>query len=871
MLQLRTLWFWLRLALILGSIGGAAHAQREVWRNSGDVAGDSLGASVTYVPDQNGDGVADCLVGAPGGHARKPGRVFLYSGAENSVLRKFDGDTPNDLFGNIVDDLGDVDGDGVRDFAISAPDRSLPGLPKGAVFVYSGTGALIRTFTSASTSGQIGQQMTTLGDIDGDGLRELLFNEVSSSAFTVSLVSGSTGSLIRQHTGPSDRRYGYRVGQLGDVDADNIDDYAISDFYSSGYGYSTSWHGSVYVYSGSTGLLMFSMPAGWTIAVGAAGDVDLDGHADPIILFQGNWNEYPAAAVFSGLTGSRLYYLTNGSGGAAGFSVSATRDFDGDGHSDLVMGGGVFSGKSGNEIVNYRMGDSPIYSVDATEDVNGDGTCDTLAGMPDDGRVGGISYYAGRMSIVSLADGSILESNAGDGFASFYGSCATVLPDRDGDGFREIAVAVPGGLDSTVGFVQIVSGLDGHELSRVQPEMEVSYGKRSLVSLSDINGDGIEELVLSRGDGIVEVRSGADDSVITELVPPSGSLTDIAAATDLNGTALLAIGTTAAGPTTVVYLYDLTNGLRQGEFSGHGATGIACVGDVNGDGLVDWTVCNPTDFGAFRGTVTVFSGGSSHTLIWEVTGSANHNIRDVGRSGDLNTDGIDDVLIFSDFSDAGTVTARSGKDGSKLFRLDGEKTYDGFGWSMSGLGDVNRDGVVDFAIGAPSYRSYGGSIYIYSGRTTGLLYRFDGDESSTLGIMLAPLVWDDDSHVDPDEIPDLLTGSPNSESYRGFAELFQLDDLFLQIDPPGAAAGQTVEFDTRGGPTGNFAGLFALDFSDTPLNYFIALGAFDSLGIWSLSAIVPPGLSGNSMTFRSYAIGFSGKVIDSQDAAVFFQ
>jgi len=57
---------------------------------------------------------------------------------------------------------------------------------------------------------------------------------------------------------------------------------------------------------------------------------------------------------------------------------------------------------------------------------------------------------------------------------------------------------------------------------------------------------------------------------------------------------------------------------------------------------------------------------------------------------------------------------------------------------------------------------------------------------------------------------------------------------------------------------------------DSQPDWRIFRGSFDAFGAWSLSATVPPGLTGHTATFRSYAIGFAGKAVDSSDVVVTF-
>ena len=841
------------------SAGPTAVAQSKLWDSIGTCEADHLGASVTFIPDLDGDGVVDVLAGATNQYPRgNAGRARVYSGATSALLLEIDGDAPTDSFGAIVASLGDVDGDGVPDFAIAAPKRSVPGVPLGAIFIYSGTGSLIRTFTSASPGGQVGLAMSALEDVDGDGVRDLLYSDWSGTAFTVYVVSGATGATIRSHSS-SDPTYGFALGRTGDTDADGVDDYAICDA------------GHVNVYSGATGSFLFAF-SGVESIVRPAGDVDLDGHADLILAHPGTG----LVPVVSGATGIAFFTITGGS--TLGNGVSATSDIDGDGHPDLVVTRNtnnhdpystrVYSGANGALLRRYNA--TATDAVDATADVDGDGTFDVVGGDDLFELNGTGEGPNGVVRVVSGASGAGIGGALGTSFASHKGSSLTVVNDRDGDGYREVAVVSIGGVDATGGpIVQILSGLDGHELSRFTPTGGVQETGHQLVLVGDVDGDGNDDLAVACANGsgstFVEIRSGRDDSLLGTIAPPTGGVADIAAASEVNGAPLLAMTT---GNPTNVYVFDLSTGVVVTTYSGHGNSLVSCVGDVDRDGFVDWVV---EDSNAYA--VNVFTGGPSPTTLWTFNGTGTDGIHSVTSTGDLDGDGAGDVLIGWDGGIR--VTARSGATGALLFQKFGQKKNALFGFAVSTLGDVNLDGVSDFAVAEPyagPLDSFTGSVYLYSGATAALLDRIDGDVADNLlGYEFAQRRWPDEPSVDPDGIPDLVVGANHFDSDRGRVDVFRLAPLFLQIDPPIVSPGQTVAIDTRGGPPGSAAGLFAVAFDATPIDSFIAFGILDSIGNWSLSGSVPPGFSGHSLTLRSYAIGFNGKVVASGDETLTFQ
>lgn len=87
-----------------------------------------------------------------------------------TILRSITGQRIGDQFGWEMEDVGDVDGDGAGDFAVSAPTNNGGGTQAGRIYIYSGaTGAQLFAF-SGQASNQLGIDMDVLGDVNGDGV-----------------------------------------------------------------------------------------------------------------------------------------------------------------------------------------------------------------------------------------------------------------------------------------------------------------------------------------------------------------------------------------------------------------------------------------------------------------------------------------------------------------------------------------------------------------------------------------------------------------------------------------------------------------------------------------------------------------------------
>ena len=98
----------------------------------------NYGTSVAYAGDLNNDGFNDIMVGAPDADA---GEVYIYFGGEeieNSPDIILQGEFSGDGFGQSMEALGDMNGDGFPEIAVGAPDYSGEnGNHTGIAYVYS--------------------------------------------------------------------------------------------------------------------------------------------------------------------------------------------------------------------------------------------------------------------------------------------------------------------------------------------------------------------------------------------------------------------------------------------------------------------------------------------------------------------------------------------------------------------------------------------------------------------------------------------------------------------------------------------------------------------------------------------------------------
>jgi hypothetical protein len=239
--------------------------------------------------------------------------------------------------------------------------------------------------------------------------------------------------------------------------------------------------------------------------------------------------------------------------------------------------------------------------------------------------------------------------------------------------------------------------------------------------------------------------------------------TSVSAAGDVNGDDIL-VGASEAnshpGKTYVVFgsnsssrpahmnlsLLDGVNGfvLNGENIDDESGFSVSAAGDVNGDGVGDILVGAYWASSAAGKTYVVFG---SNSLSWPASmnlSSLNgvngfvlngqyaddHSGYSVSSAGDVNGDGVDDILVGAYYENALTgktyvvfgsksswpsSLSLSLVNGANGFALIGESDNDFSGHSVSAAGDVNGDGVADILVGAPHADSNVGKAYVIFG------------------------------------------------------------------------------------------------------------------------------------------------------------
>ncbi len=718
----------------IGDIDVATLTATQGFKLSGGAAGDASGTSVSGVGDINGDGIADIIVGAPNADPsgkNDAGQSYVIYGKEGGLSDidlaaltaeqgfKLSGATGGDPFGDesggTVRTAGDINGDGIDDLLIgdaNSPVRHL---------VYGKEGGLSDIDLGALTAeqgativGGFGRGLDAAGDINGDGIDDLIF-----------------GARTRDPYGRDDAGITYvlygKEGGIGDTDLDTIT--ADQGFKISG---AAQYDGTGY-------------------GVSAAGDINGDGTADLII---GSYGEES-----SGFESAGLAYVVYGKEGGAGdidlaaltpadgfritgvsfeqftsFSVSDAGDVNGDGIDDLIVDGAfVIYGKEGglSDIDLAGLTDDQGFRISSGDrvsgggDVNGDGFADLIVGtdQPAQSAViyGGnftnsvtqlgtsgddvLEGTDGNDAIVGGLGNDVLGSASGGGTDSFHGGAGNDL-------------IIQGFLEGELLRADGGSGIDTLRLSEFGgPPLDLTGALRGRVQ-------SIEIVDLVAGTGIGNQLT-LDSSNIAHMSGQNGS---------------------AFGPNTVLIkgdsfsLVNLTDsgwvvtGQATDPFGQSGVftrwengavTALIEVGvQVSAIGAIDLAELSP-DQGF---TITGAAAGDNAGI-------------DVSTVGDVNDDGIDDFIVGASGADpanglgAGEAYVIFGKEGGLSdidlasltaadgFKISGVAPGDGAGSSVSDAGDVNGDGIADLAVGAtgadPLGRSDAGETYVIYGKSGG--------------------------------------------------------------------------------------------------------------------------------------------------------
>lgn len=313
------------------------------------------------------------------------------------------------------------------------------------------------------------------------------------------------------------------------------------------------------------------------------------------------------------------------------------------------------------------------------------------------------------------------------------------------------------------------------------PEPSTTRFGLTIVSMGDLNGDGVPDLAVAApfqdGDfdsiqvgfgkpqnvGKVFLIDGANLSILNELNDPEFQQVQIL------------------------------------HFGGQIGASMAAIADVNGDGITDLIAGVPhhvdrTDMEEEKikaGEAFVFSGKDGSVLLTLSDPTSEENGKmgaAVAGLADVDGDGVPDVAVGVPGKDiggedgvrnVGLVYLFSGKTGAVIRTLNhpdqgGDEAGAAFGSALANTSDVDGDGTSDVLIGAPGE----GHVFVFSGKTGKLLFDIRSPITENLHSFGAAVAGGKDFNGDGK--PDFVVGSPYSEGFRGAAYIFNGSDGSLQ-------------------------------------------------------------------------------------------
>ena len=253
---------------------GRVDLEQKISSRSGNFEGDLddddlFGSAVAGIGDLNGDGTIDLAVGVPGaddGGADRGGVWILFLDTEGEVLQQhkiadgtgdFDGNLDDgDRFGSAIADIGDVNGDGITDLVVGAPNDDDGADNAGAVWIlFMKSDGSIETVQKISNDEggfdgqlndnyQFGAAVAGIGDLDNNGIPDLAVGvpgggDGDADRGEIWILFLDTGGKVLQEQKVADGdgdfngalrdddRFGSAIADIGDLNDDGVTDLAV--------------------------------------------------------------------------------------------------------------------------------------------------------------------------------------------------------------------------------------------------------------------------------------------------------------------------------------------------------------------------------------------------------------------------------------------------------------------------------------------------------------------------------------------------------------------------------------------------------------------------------------------------------------------
>ena len=340
-----------------------------------------FGDCVSGVPDVNGDGCGDVVVSACYEH-----NVFIYDGKTRQILRVLHSPMGTDTgynFGRVAAGIPDINGDGRGDVIVGSPTEDPGASPyrAGRAYVFNGaTGSLLHTLVSPNEEkeGVFGVSVVGVPDVNGDGRTDILVGSQESptsvtKAGRVYMFDGATGNLLNSFVSPNkevDGSFGWSLAGMPDVTGDGRGDILVGACFESLGGIGPV--GRVYLLNGATGQLLHTFVSPYPVWYGDFGvsvsslpDVTGDGYADILIgacyEWAGGIEKAGKVYVYDGRSRQLVHVLASPNAqyfGSFGISVAGLPDVNGDGWGDAVIGA---YGESVSPKLSYLLQNGRAY------------------------------------------------------------------------------------------------------------------------------------------------------------------------------------------------------------------------------------------------------------------------------------------------------------------------------------------------------------------------------------------------------------------------------------------------------------------------------------------------------------------------------